>query len=130
MAFSAPVLVEAQSPFLTLNPGEEGFVSADGIAVLQSRRVGDDNEWDKYQWTIIDRSDGRQIASFRTHVRIAPYIVVDSRVIYLDSPFTRQIDSHTQQKSPLSVRAVDTSTGVEAWSHAVRDTLERGPIRP
>jgi len=130
MSRFAPVLPEAQSPFLTLNPGEEGYVSADGLAVLQSRRVGDDTVWNNYEWTIVDRKDGRPIANFRAHVRIAPFVVVSARVVYVDSPFVRQVGPDKQEKSPLSVRAVDTNTGSEVWSHAVRDTSERGPMRP
>jgi hypothetical protein len=130
MSRFAPVIEEGQSPFLTLSPGEEGYVSADGLAVLQSRQVGDDHEWDRYEWTIVDRGDGQQLANFRTHLRVAPFVIIGSRIVYVDSPFIRQVAPDKLQQSPLSVRAVDAHSGLEVWNRAVRDTLARGPVRP
>ena len=108
---------------------EPQILSADGRYVLSTQRVADDSVWEKYLWTIYDRSTGEAIGEFRTFQSLAPFFVSDSQVIYETPPYARQIQGNLIQE-PLKIRAVDLSTGQEMWSREVRDTTYRGPFPP
>jgi hypothetical protein len=105
------------------------FLSADGRHVLSSQRVADDPEWDKYLWTIFERESRKPIGQFHTHLRYAPFFVVDTQVIYQTPPYARRRNRRMVQE-PLQIRAVDLSTGVPVWSQPVRDTVDRQPPPP
>jgi hypothetical protein len=108
---------------------EPQILSADGGHVLASERVADDSVWEKYLWTIYDRSTGEPIGEFRTFRSLAPFFVSDSMVIYETPPAARQVQGNLIEE-PLKIRAVDLSTGREVWSREVRDTAYRGPFPP
>ena len=105
----------------------EQFASADGRHVLTSQRVADDSVWEKYQWTVFDRSSGARLGSLRDYRSHASFIVVGSTIIYETGPFERRTDAGLISE-PLRIRAVDLTKGGELWTRAVRDTTYRGPL--
>ena len=50
-------------------------------------------------------------------------------VIYETPPAARQVQRNLTEE-PLTIRAVDLSTGREVWSREVRDTTYLGPFPP
>jgi hypothetical protein len=134
---SPPVVSAGDSaPASDLGPNEllpgvpqPQFLSADGRHVLSSQRVADDPEWDKYQWTILERDGGSRVGEFRTHLRYAPFFVEDTHVIYQTPPYARRQGRRMMQE-PLQLRAVDLNTGARVWSQPVRDTVDRQPPPP
>ena len=105
------------------------FLSADGNHILSSKRIADDPEWDKYLWTVYDRSTGARVGEFRTHIRYGPFFVKDGRAIYQMPPHARRTAAGFVE-SPPQIEAVDLASGARVWSHAVRDTVDRGPRPP
>jgi hypothetical protein len=127
----APARRTSELDAAPLLPGvpEPQVLSADGRHVLSSERVADDSVWDRYLWTIYDRSTGEPVGEFRTFQSIAPFVVSDGQVIYETPPYARQVQGNVVEE-PLQIRAVDLSTGQEVWSEEVRDTAYRGPFPP
>lgn len=105
------------------------FLSADGRNVLSTQRIGDDKVWDKYRWTIYDRRTGERVGTFRTHLSLAPFFLLDSQTIYETGPYVRRTEKGLVEE-PLKIRAVDLRTGLELWAWQVRDTTFRGPFPP
>lgn len=102
------------------------YLSADGRHVLVSERIADDRTWDKYRWTIYERSTARRVGEVRSHLSLAPFFVHDSLLIYETGPYLR----HGEAPEPPKLRAVSLDSGQEAWSTEIRDTVYRGPFRP
>jgi hypothetical protein len=102
------------------------FESADGRHVLASERVDDDRVWDKYQWTIYERSSGRRLGQFRTHLSFTPFVVRGPLVIFETTPFARR----GAAEEPAKLRAVSLETGREVWAVEVREIVYRGPYPP
>jgi hypothetical protein len=109
-------------------PGDQ-FLSADGRHVMTSTRVADDRTFDKYQWTVFERSGGRRLGTLRDYRSHAAFIVVGSSIVYEIGPFERRTERGVVTE-PLKVRAVDLSKGEEQWARTVRDTEYRGPLPP
>jgi hypothetical protein len=130
----APRALATRAPALADNgrleqvPGPQ-FLSADGRYVLSSQRVADDRVWDKYQWTIYDRGTGTRVGDFRTFVSVAPFLLVDERIVYVTGPFMQRRQDGVIEE-PLKIRAVDLQTSQEVWNRGVRDTEYRGPYPP
>lgn len=103
------------------------FLSSDGRHVLASERIADDSVWDKYQWTIIERSSGRRVGSLRDYRSHAPFMVVGTTIYYETGPVERRTDGGVIQE-PLRIRAVDLVKGAQVWVRDVRDTTYRGPF--
>lgn len=102
------------------------FESADGRHVLASERTGDDLTWDKYRWTVFERATQRQVGEMRTHVSFAPFVVVDSTLIYETTPYVRG----QEKEEPAKLRAVDLTNGAPRWAVEVREITFRGPFPP
>jgi hypothetical protein len=111
-------------------PGVEGdqFLSADGRHILASES-DDDAEWDKYALSIHERASGKKPGEFKSHLPFVPFFVVDSLVVFETEAYSRRVGK-TLVEEPLKLRAVDLTTGKEAWSRVVRDTKYRGPYPP
>ena len=138
MTAAPPATVSAgdSAPASDVEPGgtisgvpQPQFISADGRHVLSSQRVADDPEWDKYLWTIFERESGSRIGELRTHLRYAPFFVIDTRLIYETPPYARR-RGRRMAPEPLQIRAVDLITGASVWSQPVRDTVDRQPPPP
>jgi len=103
------------------------FISADNAHVLTSQRVTNDSVWDKYGWTIYERTTGKQIAQIKNHKSYAPFFVFNSMLFYETGPYMRRIDKSLEDE-PLKIRAVSLQTGEVVWSWEIRDTKYRGPF--
>lgn len=106
-------------------PGRR-FIAADSAHILCSERIADDRTWDKYRWTIYERTTGKPVAEIRSYRSRASFFVHGSQVIYETGPYTRRTEKGLVHV-PLKIRAVDTKTGRELWSRPIRDTTYRGP---
>lgn len=104
-------------------------LSIDGRHELRSERVADDRVWDKYRWTIFDRTTERQVGELRAHVSQSAFVVTDKLIIFDTGPISRMSEEGLLQQPPM-VRAVDLESGGEVWSRPVRDTDYRGSIPP
>lgn len=104
------------------------FLSADQKHIMTSKRVGSPIEWNKYEVTVFDRQ-GTEIGTFRSHVSHAPFVVVDSKIIYTTNPYTR-VTPDGQQSRPLTLQSVDLPSGEQAWEKEVRDDSLQGPFPP
>ncbi len=128
-ALEVPEALELGGPAQLAGVPQPQIVSRDGRHILSSERIADDSVWEKYRWTIYDRDTGERLGQFRTHVRVAPFFVADSRVVYETGPYARRTAEGGIEEEPRAVRAVDLATGNELWSQAVRDTAEP-PVLP
>lgn len=108
---------------------EPQFLAADGRHVLNSQRVADDPEWDKYVWTIFERDSGHRVGELRMHLRYVPFFVVGTSVVYQTPPYERREGQRIVQES-LQLRAADLSTGAQIWHQPVRDLVDRDPPPP
>jgi len=130
-SIAAPSAPASDVPAEQLLPDvpEPQFLSADGVHVLHSDRTADDTVWDKYLWTVFERSTGRRLGAVRSHVRFAPFFVNANRVVYQTEPYTRRIGTELVDE-PVQIRAVDLDTGAPVWSRAIRDITDREPPPP
>lgn len=104
---------------------ESRFTSADGRHVLASRLV-DDAAALPYQWTISD-AKGNVLGTLRAEASMAPFAVVGTRLVHVAQPSIR-LEGDKMVERPLRIRAVDLTTGREAWRREIRDTAWRGPV--
>lgn len=114
MSLSAPSVVENR------------FSSADGRYVLTSRLV-DDTSAHPYHWTISDARTGAVLGSLRSEASMAPFTVAGTRLIHV-APASINLENGKMVDRPLRIRAVELTTGREAWRREIRDTAYRGPI--
>lgn len=105
---------------------ESQYESTDGLHIMASERVGDDRVWQKYRWTVFERSTGRRLGEFRTHVSFSPFVVREGLLFYETTPYKRG----TAAEEPAKLRAVNLGTGQEVWSVEVREIVYRGPFPP
>jgi hypothetical protein len=103
------------------------FIAADNAHVLTSQRVANDSVWDKYRWTIYERTTGEQIAEIKNHRSYTPFFIFNSMIIYETGPYIRRINK-SLVKEPLKIRAFNFQNGEELWSWQIRDTKYRGPF--
>jgi hypothetical protein len=111
------------------NLPEPQFVSATGDHVFTSKRIADDREWNKYLWTIYERTTGNEIGKIKSHRPQVPFFISDSRIIYETRPYFRRTDEGLIDE-PFKIRGVDLGSNRELWSQPVRDTAYRGPYPP
>jgi hypothetical protein len=102
------------------------YESADGRHIVASERLDDDRVWAKYRWTVYERGSGRRLGEFRTHLSFTPFVVRDSLLVYETTPYA----VGSEEGQPAKLRAINLTTGQEAWSVAVRETVYRGPFPP
>jgi len=126
---SGPAVPSVPSGTSIAGVPEPQFLSVDGRHILNSERIADDPEWDKYQWTLYDRGTGARAGAFRAHLRYAPFFVADSRAIYQTPPYARKLGAQLVEEPP-QIRAMDLVNGSQLWSHALRDTTDRRPRPP
>ena len=82
----------------------------DGRHVLASQRVADDRVWEKYLWTVYERSNGRRLGEFRAHNAFNLFVVRNSLVIFETTPFARL----GSPEEPAKLRAISLGNGREA----------------
>ncbi len=109
------------------DPAERRFSSLDGLYVLASRKVGElKTAGNPYRWTISEAASGRVLGTIESRVSMAPFLVVENRVVHIAQPRTER-DGTEIRELPLRLRAVDLASGRESWTAAVRDTAFQGP---
>lgn len=109
------------------DPSERRFTSLDGRYVLASRKVGELKAvGNPYRWTISEAASGRVLGTIESRVSMAPFLVVENRVVHIAQPRTER-DGTELRDLPLRLRAVDLASGRESWTAAVRDTAFQGP---
>ena len=81
--------------------------------------------WDKYRWTIFQRS-GQRVGEIRSHISFSPFVVRDSLVVFETKPYARA----GQAPEPAKLRAVSVAGGREVWSVQVREIVYRGSYPP
>lgn len=113
-SLSAPSSVEAR------------FSSADGRHVLTSRLV-DDAAALPYRWTISDAKTGAVLGTLRAEASMSPFAVAGTRLVHIAQP-TLRMEGDKLVERPLRLRAVDLTTGREAWHREILDTAWRGPV--
>jgi hypothetical protein len=101
------------------------FLSADGNHVMHPELVADDTVWDKYVWTVYDAGTGARLGEIKSHVRFAPFFVVDNKLLVtVSGPALRQTEQGLVEE-PLQIKALDLTTGEVAWTKPIRDTANR-----
>jgi PQQ-like domain len=128
--------VADKSLAVALSPAEQlaevpqpQFLSADGRTVLNPTSAAGGSPWERYVWTIYDRATGARLGEFRNRVRYTPFFVSGSLVIFQTGPYERKTaDGNVEE--PLQLSAVDLKTGETVWTEPIRDTVERGALRP
>ncbi|MEM8961810.1 MAG: PQQ-binding-like beta-propeller repeat protein [Acidobacteriota bacterium] len=111
--------------------GVEGrqFRAANERHVLASEQHNDD-PWNRYQWTLVDRASGLELGRLDQSRSMAPFFVSGSTLVFEALPHVRRLPSGELASQQLAVQAVDVGTGRELWQVAVRDTTYRGPLAP
>lgn len=104
------------------------FVSADRQYILASERSGDD-PINPYQWNLFDTT-GTRIGSIQANTSRSDFIVFnDTTMVYVSEPFDiREGDELVSH--PLSLVAVDLTSGRILWERTIRDTRYIGPFPP
>jgi outer membrane protein assembly factor BamB len=105
--------------------GAVQYESSDGNHVLSSERVANDAVFQKYLWTIFDRTSGNRLGEFRSHLSFSPFVVRGLTVFYETTPYI-----HAGKAEPAKLRAVNLGTGQESWSVEVRELAFRGAYPP
>jgi len=105
------------------------FRSSDDYNALVSQRVANNRVWDRYEWTILDRASGNQIGKFNNFQAQAPFVVIDSLLVFESAPHRRRVNDEMISE-PLKLRAIDLRTGDEKWNRLIRDTNYRGSLPP
>lgn len=114
----------------TASTGSQQFRSADGRYSLTSEKVGNDATWDKYVWTIYDQSAHKIVGRLKSYLRVAPFFLVDSKIVYEDGPYRRRAESGEIVSAPRELRAVDLTTGAVAWTQPLQDVNRPGSLPP
>jgi hypothetical protein len=109
--------------------GGEGFVSADGQAVLVTARLSNDTVLNKYMLTVYDRTTKARLGEFQSPFSVVPFFVSDSRIIYQTGRYSYRADAEIVNEPP-QIHAIDLKTGKEVWKLVVRDTAYHGPVPP
>lgn len=96
--------------------------------VITSRLEGAEaGEWERYQWSVFSMESGEPIGSIRWHTSATPFCVLDGTLLTITQPFSRRVEGRIVAQPP-ALRAISLETGVQTWSHALRDTTYRGPF--
>jgi hypothetical protein len=116
---------------IKLEPGFNlSIASADGQTILANKPAGTDAAgWTDYLWAIYSLQTREQFGKIRMPTSAAPFFVWKSMLVYVSRPYGRRIDGKWIQE-PLELRAVDLSTGRDAWKTPIRDTAYHGPFPP
>jgi hypothetical protein len=127
-ALRAPGIASA-IPTVAGRPDPTQRLSADGHHTLKAKRIADDREWEKYEWSIVENETGNEIGKLKSHLSQVPFVVKGSLILFETGPFARRADAQMEEQ-PLAIRAVDLATGEQRWSRPVRDTAFAGPFPP
>lgn len=82
----------------------------------------------RYIWNVYT-AEGVQVQSFESAVSFAPFVVVGDKLLYV-LPQSQRLAQGDVVAEPMSLRAIDLTTGDEAFKVAIRDVRFRGPFPP
>lgn len=108
-------------------PGRK-FLSADGRHVLASRRAEGNGVLDRYHWAIYTR-DGALVGETSSAISAAPFVVAGAVALVEARPYAVPGDDG-MVGAPLRLRAVDLTSGLEAWAQPIRQVEFAGPFPP
>ncbi len=128
-AFSLSVTPEALTPIIPDAPKPQ-FLSWDSRHVMHPDLVSDDREWNKYRWTLFDRSTAKPIGTVPMHVRVAPFMVLDNQTLIVNLGPYQVATSKGYDDESLQMRAINITSGKTVWSQQLRDPNPKGPSPP
>jgi hypothetical protein len=106
------------------------YISADGKHILVSEMTGNDNDLNKYRWTIYPVASKESIGVIAAPFPTAPFFVSGSMIIYQVRPYMIRDQGDKMVHSPLKLTAIDLRSGGKLWEHAVLDPEYYGPFPP
>jgi hypothetical protein len=109
---------------------ETQYISADGKHILVSEMAGNDNDLNKYRWTIYPAASKESIGVIAAPFPTAPFFVSGSMIIYQLRPYMIREQGDKMVRSPLKLIAIDLRSGGKLWEHAVLDPEYYGPFPP
>jgi hypothetical protein len=128
-ALARAALQELQTPVVAGTEGRQ-LLSADGRHVLVTEPI-DTAELTLYRhrWTVYERDSGARLGSVPALVSATPFLVVGTTLYHM-APAHAVRQEGRFVEHPAALRAVNLTTGAEAWNKAVRETSYRGPFPP
>jgi hypothetical protein len=109
---------------------ETQYISADGRHILVSEMTGNDNDLNKYRWTIYPASSKESLGAIAAPFPTAPFFVSGSMIIYQLRPYMVRDQGDKMVRSPLKLIAIDLRSGGKLWEHAVLNPEYYGPFPP
>jgi len=106
------------------------YISADGRHILVSEMTGNDNDLNKYRWTIYPAASSGSLGAIAAPFPTAPFFVSGSMIIYQLRPYMVRDQGDKMVRSPLKLIAIDLRSGGKLWEHAVLDPEYYGPFPP
>jgi hypothetical protein len=104
------------------------FISADGSHILVSELTGNDNDLNKYRWTIYSAASKEQVGVIASPFPTASFFVSGSTIIYQLRPYMVREQGDRMVRSPLKLIAIDLRSGGKLWEQAVLDPEYYGPF--
>jgi hypothetical protein len=109
---------------------ETQYLSADGKHIIVSEMTGNDNDLNKYRWTIYPAASKESIGVIAAPFPTAPFFISGSTIIYQSRPYMVRDQGDKMVRSPLKLIAIDLRSGGKLWEHAVLDSEYYGPFPP
>jgi outer membrane protein assembly factor BamB len=109
---------------------ETQYISADGRHILVSEITGNDNDLNKYRWTIYPVASKEPVGVIAAPFPTAPFFVSGAAIIYQLRPYMVRDQGDRLVRSPLKLIAIDLRSGGKLWEHAILDTEYYGPFPP
>lgn len=97
------------------------------IVIASSSDRAEAGEWERYQWSVFSMDSGELVGNLHWHTSATWFCVLDRTLLTITQPFSRRVESRIDEQPP-ALRAINLATGVQSWSHAMRDTTYRGPF--
>ncbi len=110
-------------------PGTQ-FRSADGAHVMTRTRNENRRSPDRWKWSIFAQRDGTLVGGAALPASYSPFFVSGTRLVVVTTARQRRSAEGRLVSEPLTLRAIDLSTGREVWQRPVRDTAYSGPVPP
>jgi hypothetical protein len=109
---------------------ETQYISADGGHILVSEMAGNDNDLNKYRWTIYLAASREPIGVIAAPFPTAPFFVSGSTIIYQLRPYMARDQGDKMVRSPLKLIAIDLRSGGKLWEQEVLNPEYYGPFPP
>ena len=97
------------------------------IVITSSLEGAEAGGWERYQWSVFSMESGDSEGNLRWHTSATPFCVLGRTLLTITQPFSRKEEGRVVERPP-ALRAISFETGVQTWSHPLRDTAYRGPF--